>query len=114
MEDATNKPNHVTVTVDPSGTVGCDPNPLPTDGRNVILKFVLITEGYVFPKEGAVVVTDPGTEFPEPSKTLPPNDTKATLFDRNTGPGDFRYTVTVQKVATGELLRHDPMIENGP
>jgi len=30
MEDATNKPNHVTVTVDPSGTVGCDPNPLPT------------------------------------------------------------------------------------
>jgi len=114
MEDNTKKPNHVTVTVDASGTVACDPNPLQVDGRAVQLKFVLKTDGYVFPQDAAVVVATPGVEFPEPSKTLPPDSMKATLFDRNTCAGDFRYTVTVKKVSTGELLRHDPMINNGP
>lgn len=114
MEDTSKKPNHVIVTVDASGTVACDPNPLPADGKNIQLKFVLQAGGYVFPADGAVVVSNPGAEFPEPSKTLPPGHTKATLFDRNTGPGAFRYTVTVQEVATGRFLRHDPMIDNGP
>ena len=111
MED-TKKPNHVHVTIDSSGTLNCDPNPLPADGKDIKLKFVLLTDGYVFPQEKALVVANPGVEFPEPSKT--PSDTIATLFDRNTGPGSFTYTVTVQKVSTGELLRHDPLINNGP
>ena len=111
MED-TQKPNHIHVTVDTLGAVSCDPNPVPADGKDIKLKFVLLTDGYVFPDSDAVVVTNPGGEFPEPSKT--PSSTIATLFDRNTGPGTFRYTVTVQKVSTGELLRHDPSISNGP
>ncbi len=114
MEQNSKKPNHVYITVDASGKVHCDPNPLPADGRNIELKFVLEAGGYVFPEDNAVVVSDPGTEFPEPSQTLPPENTKATLHDRNTGPGTFRYTVTVQEVATGKHLRHDPMINNGP
>ena len=91
-----------------------DPNPLPADGRNIELKFELRADGYVFPKDDAVVVGDPGTEFPHPSNTLPPDDKKASLFDRNSGPGSFRYTVTVQEVTTGKHLRHDPTIDNGP
>jgi len=113
MED-TKVPNHVRVTVDSSDKVFCDPNPLPADGRDIKLKFVLKTDGYVFPQTDAVVVSNPGTEFPEPSQTIGPDDTKATLFDRNTGPGTFTYTVTVKKVATGEFFRHDPSINNGP
>lgn len=112
MED-NNKPNHVTVTIDTNGKVACDPNPVPADGRDIKLKFLLQADGYVFPEDGAVVVSEPGVEFPEPSQTLPGN-TSATLFDRNSKAGTFRYTVTVQKVATGELLRHDPSINNGP
>ena len=114
MEDTSKVPNHVHVTVDSSDKVFCDPNPLPADGRDIKLKFVLKTAGYVFPQTDAVVVSDPGTEFPEPSKTIGPEDTKATLFDRNTGPGSFAYIVTVKKLLTGELLKHDPTIENGP
>ena len=114
MEQNSKKPNHVFVTVDTSGKVHCAPNPLPADGRNIELKFVLEADGYVFPQDNAVIVSEPGAEFPEPSKTLTPDDTKATLFDRNTGPGTFRYTVTVQEVATGKHLRHDPTINNGP
>lgn len=111
MED-TKKPNHVHVRIDSAETVICDPNPLPADGKNIKLKFVLLTDGYVFPQSDAVVVTNPGVEFPEPSKT--PSDTLATLFDRNSCAGTFTYTVTVKKVATGELFRHDPSIDNGP
>jgi hypothetical protein len=112
MEE-TKKPNHVHVTVDNSGTVVCYPNPLPATGRDIKLKFVLKTDGYVFPNEGAVVVSQPGLQFPEASQTVPPNDTIATLFDRNTAKGDFSYTVTVQQVSSGQLLRIDPTIING-
>jgi len=44
-------------------------------------------------RNGAVVVTNPGEQFPFPSRTLPPNDIKATLYDRNTAVGEFSYTV---------------------
>lgn len=114
MEVTSKNPNHVTVTVDPLGKVACDPDPLPADGRDIHLKFVLNTAGYVFPQDAAVVVSNPGVEFPEPSRTLPPNDTQATLFDRNTQKGSFKYTVTVQQVATGNLIEYDPTIDNGP
>ncbi len=114
MEDTSKIPNHVHVKVDSSDNVFCEPNPVPADGRDIKLKFVLKTDGYVFPQADAVVVSNPGTEFPEPSKTIGPDDTKATLLDRNTGPGTFTYTVIVKKVATGEFFRHDPMIDNGP
>ena len=109
---ATIKPNHVIVTVEAGDTPVCDPHDLVVSGSDAVLKFSLQTPGYVFPKDGAVVVKDPGDEFPFPSRTLPPNDTHATLYDRNTGTGAFGYTVFVKKIATGEILRVDPTINN--
>jgi hypothetical protein len=113
MEDTT-QPNQVIVTVDNSGNVACNPSPLPADGRNIELKFVLKSDGYVFPQVDAVAVRVPSPEFPRPSRTLPPNNRKATLFDCNSKAGVFTYTVTVQRIATGELFTHDPIINNGP
>ena len=109
-----NTPNQAIVTVDAAGNVVCTPNPLPANGKNVELKFALQADGYVFPEADALVVSNPGTEFPQPSRTLPPHGTTALLFDRNSEAGTFRYTVTVQRIATGEFFRHDPMISNGP
>ena len=45
------------VTVDDSGTIHCNPEPLPARGNNAVLKFDLLTSGYVFPDSGAIVVT---------------------------------------------------------
>jgi hypothetical protein len=106
------KPNHVIVTVEADDTPVCNPHDLPVAGSDAVLKFSLQTAGYVFLKDGAVVVNDPGDEFPFPSRTLPPNDTMVTLYDRNTATGAFGYTVFVQKIATGEILRVDPTINN--
>jgi len=102
------------VTVDDSGTIICTPDPLPAMGHDVELRFVLETDGYVFPQTDAIALDQPSPEFPRPSRTLPPSNTTVLLFDRNSGPGSFPYTVTVQKVATGELLKRDPIIDNGP
>ena len=106
--------HEVVVTVDAKKNVMCNPEQISVLGCDSVLKFLLQTDGYVFPQDAAVVVANPAQEFPEPSKTLPPNAMVATLFDRTTGPGTFQYTVTVQKVSTGELFKHDPMIDNGP
>ena len=106
------KPNHVKVTIDASGKPVCDPHDLPVAGCDAVLKFSLDADGYVFLEDGAVVVKDPGDEFPFPSRTLPPDDTKATLYDRNTGTGAFSYAVFVKKLGTGEILRVDPTINN--
>jgi len=111
MQD-TSKPNHVTVTVGADGKPICNPHNLPVSGTNVELKFKLDAEGYVFLAQDTIVVADPGSQFPHPSKTLPPNDTKATLFDRNTETGNFSYTVYVKEVATGKILQVDPSINN--
>ena len=113
--DETNKPNQVIVTVDANKTIVCTPDPLPALGHDIELKFVLKTEGYVFPNDDtAVVVTNPGPEFPRPSKTLPPGNTTATLFDRNSKAGSFKYTVNVWPSGGGQALSLDPMINNGP
>jgi len=82
-------------------------------GRNVVLKFEVQTAGYVFPPSGAVVVDDAGVQFPEPSRTIGPKDTVALLLDLNTDTGAYKYTVAVQRVASGEVLRLDPTIQNG-
>jgi hypothetical protein len=108
----TSNPSQVTVTVDASGKPACSPDPVSVRGRDALLMFQLQTAGYVFPKDAAVVVSDPGSQFPQPSRTLPPNDTTATLLDRNTDAGAFKYTVTVKNVATGQLVPLDPTIIN--
>jgi hypothetical protein len=108
----TGKPNHVTVTINADGNPVCDPHELSVTGSNVELKFVLDAKGYVFLAKDAIVVGEPGSQFPHASKTLPPNDTKATLFDHNTKTANFSYTVYVQEVASGKILRVDPVIAN--
>jgi hypothetical protein len=111
----TSKPNQVIVTVDANQQIVCTPDPLAADGRGVELTFVLKTDGYVFPTDGtAIVVTNPGTEFPNPSRTLPPNNTTAMLFNRNSKAGTFKYTATVLPVGGGAPLILDPVIVNGP
>jgi hypothetical protein len=108
----TSNPSQVTVTVDASGTPVCSPDPVRARGRDALLMFELQTAGYVFPKDAAVVVSDPGSQFPQPSRTLPPHDTTATLLDRNTEVGSFKYTLTVKHVASGRLVPLDPTIQN--
>ena len=109
----TSNPNQVIVTVDASGIPACLPDPVRPRGHDALLMFDLQTAGYVFPKDAAVVVSDPGSQFPHPSRTLPPHDTTATLLDRNTDVASFKYTVTVKNVATGKLVPLDPTIING-
>ena len=113
--EASSKPNQVIVTVDANKQIACAPDPLPADGRNVELTFVLKTAGYSFPTDGtAIVVTNPGTEFPTPSRALPPNNTTAMLFNRNSKAGSFKYTATVLPAGGGAPLIFDPVIDNGP
>lgn len=108
-------PHRVIVTVDSKKNVVCTPESVAvTDRCNAVLKFVLRTDGYVFPEEGAVVVSEPGKQFPFPSRTLPRQPTKATLYDDNSVGGAFKYSVYVKDVATGEILMVDPMISNEP
>jgi hypothetical protein len=104
-------PNHVDVTVDGNGTIQCTPDPVSARGGNAVLKFDLQTSGYVFPDSGAIVITDPGTQFPDPSQTQP-SKTTVHLNDRNTERGDFKYTVTVKRLSDGQLIEHDPIIKN--
>lgn len=107
------KTTPVTVTVDANEQIHCTPNPVKIKGRNVLLTFQLETAGYVFPPLGAVVVTDPGTQFPFSSWTLPPSNTTAVLLDLGTETGGFSYAVHVQS-ASGKRLWIDPTIENEP
>ena len=105
-------PHQVIVTVDAKKNVICNPEQVPVNGCDTVLKFLLQTDGYVFRKDDAVVVSNPGEQFPFPSRTLPKQPTKATLYDHNTASGGFKYTVYVTDVATGEVLFVDPTILN--
>lgn len=113
MQQTQTQAADVIVTVGANNQPVCTPDTVCARGRSVVLKFEVQTAGYVFPATGAVVVTDPGVQFPEPSRTVGPNDTLATLLDLNTNKGTYKYTVAVQRVAGGEVLRLDPMIQNG-
>lgn len=104
--------HQVIVTVDAKKNVLCTPDQVSVSGCDAVLKFLLQTDGYVFRKDDAVVVNDPGVQFPFPSRTLPKDPTKATLYDHNTMTGGFKYTVYVTDVATGEVLFVDPTIMN--
>ncbi|MGH6645080.1 MAG: hypothetical protein ACRED3_20535 [Bradyrhizobium sp.] len=111
-----NKDAHeVIVTVDAKKNVICTPDHVAvTDRCNAVLKFVLQTDGYVFPEQDAVVVTNPGKQFPFPSRTLPKHPTRATLYDDNSVGGAFKYSVYVKDATTGKILMVDPTINNEP
>jgi len=103
--------NKVRVTVGAGGAVSCNPDPVPARGKNVHIKFDLVTAGYVFADTDAIVVSNPGTQFPEPSKTKNGGST-ATILDKNTERGQFKYTVRLKDSATGRLIEFDPTINN--
>lgn len=109
-----NNTKQLTVTVDADDNVHVTPDHVKVQGKNVLLTFDLDTPGYIFAGTGAVVVTDPGSQFPITSWTLPPTSTTAVLLDLCTETGIFSYTVHVQKVSSGKRLWVDPIIENGP
>ncbi len=111
----TSDPHEITVTVDAKQNVVCSPEHLTVSDRcNAVLKFVLQTQGYVFRQKRAVIVSDPGKQFPFPSRTLPNHPMKATLYNHNTVGGVFKYSVYVKDVATGTVLMVDPTIINEP
>lgn len=112
MDNEAALPNRVIVKVDADGKPTCTPAILSVSAPSVDLLFILQATGYVFPASNAVVVTNPGTQFPNGSQTVPPANTRATLYDANTLPGDFAYTVTVQHVASGQQSSVDPTIRN--
>jgi len=111
--NTTSQPNQVIVTVDTDSKVSCDPDPIWADGRKIHLQFLLQTDGYIFPEDNAIVVQNGGTEFPDPSRTVGPDNVVAKIYDHNSSAGTFKYTVTVQKVGGGQIV-YDPTIHNGP
>lgn len=105
------KIKQVTVSVDAAGQVSCSPaTATVSGGSNFLVTFKLQTPGYVFPGTDAVVVTNPGNQFPYGSWTM--NPTSASIFDANTEPGDYPYTVTVINASTGGPVSMDPIIKN--
>ena len=101
---------HVVVIVDVAGKLNCLPPVLDVTGTDVLLSFALKGSDWVFPERGAVRVKDGAGQFPYPSWTI--NGKQAALFDCNTAPGQFSYTLTVQHAITGQLRRLDPTINN--
>ncbi|RVT49779.1 hypothetical protein [Rubrivivax albus] len=100
----------VFVTVSGENVVRCTPDPAAVSGSNVLINFRLVTDGWVFPDSGAVVVSQPGSSFPYASWTLAPQS--AALLDTVESKGDYSYTVTVMHQASGRRLSIDPTIRN--
>lgn len=93
--------------------ITCDPpvrTVTETEGPDVSIHFRLRGDDWVFPDTDAIVVTDGGDQFPEPSDTVRPRLAK--LLDCNSATGTFSYTVTVQNRVTGQRSSIDPVIKN--
>jgi hypothetical protein len=103
-------PIDVSVTVDQQ--VVCSPDIASVSVAQSVLVFRLQTDGYTFPTSEAVVVADPGTQFPNKAKTLTP--TRVSLLDCCTEAGSFEYTIYVVQTATGQTYNCDPIIQNQP
>lgn len=103
----------VTVTVSPEGDVSCTPDPLVVSVSKKTLVFRMATAGWNFTPQHAVVVSQPGGDFPQPSQTLP-GGRIATLLDRDVQAGSYPYTVNVYEPSTGRKGSVDPTIENQP
>jgi hypothetical protein len=106
-------PVAVSVSVTARGRIVCSPDPVVVSGGQGALRFTLVTPGYVFRDADAIVVSQPGTDFPHPSSTAP-GGTEAILWDRDRQRASYAYTVFVQEQATGRMLSVDPTIENEP
>lgn len=103
----------VTVTVDSEGTIVCSPDPINVKRNQSTLKFVLQAPGYVFRQKKAIVVSDPGRDFPLPSVTSADGLT-ATLRDEHLDCCDYKYSVYLMQVSSGRIICVDPVIRNDP
>jgi hypothetical protein len=103
----------VTVTVSPEGDVSCTPDPLVVSVARKTIVFRMATAGWNFTPHNAIVVSQPGSDFPQPSQTQP-GGRLATLLDRDLRAGAYAYTVNVYEPSTGRKGSVDPTIENQP
>lgn len=103
--------NTVNVSVSTTGLISCTPDPVPISGSNVNIIFNLLTTGYSFRNNAAVVVSNPGSQFPNPSVTA--SSILVNLFDANSDAKKYKYTVHLVNDSSGESLSLDPTIENG-
>lgn len=101
---------HVNVSINEAGQVVCTPETANVNGANALIVFHLETAGYAFPASNAVVVSNPGTQFPYPSWTAYPG--YAALFDADGDTNNYSYTVNVVELSTGQTLSADPTVKN--
>ncbi len=101
----------VNVSVSSTGIISCSPDPVPVNGSNATITFNLHTSGYAFPSNAAVVVSNPGSQFPNPSVTA--SSILVTLLDVNSDSNRYKYTVHLVNTADNSPLSLDPTIENG-
>jgi hypothetical protein len=101
----------VNVSVSSTGMISCSPDPVPVSGANATITFNLHTSGYAFPSNAAIVVSNPGSQFPNPSTTA--SSILVTLFDVNSDSNSYKYTVTLVNTSDNSQLSLDPTIENG-
>lgn len=91
----------------------CSPDPVDVTSVDSRLRFELPANGdWVFPARGAVVISDPGTQFPNGCHRV--GERVVLLKDCNTATGRFKYTVSVRNRVNGRSLTLDPEIRNEP
>src|SRR5688500_13055765 len=81
----------VTVSVTKSGCIVCSPDPVVVKSPDAVLNFHLATAGYRFREDDPIVVDNPGSAFPYPSRTH--HGTTATLVDCDQSRADYSYSV---------------------
>lgn len=101
----------VIVTVAGDETIVCNPDPINVKPGQSTLKFVLQAPGYVFRQKKAIVVSNPGRDFPLPSVTSADGLT-ATLRDEHLDCCDYKYNVYLMQVSSGRIISVDPIIRN--
>jgi len=99
---------NVSVTVS-GGTVVCTPDPVDVTHANTLVIFTLNTPNYTFPSSGAIVVTNPNTDFPYASWTT--GATTAAIYDAKGINGNYKYSATVLD-SNGSPITNDPVIHN--
>ena len=100
----------VTVTVDAKGQIHCDPDVLLVKGKIPAIQFLLVTDGYAFPEQGAVVLKKSSPDFPDKAETV--NAKHVNLKDLNKTKGSHAYGVTVIETSSGKAIDLDPTVVN--
>jgi len=98
----------ITVTVDGSGHVECDPDdyPVPKNSGTVNIFWRMATAGYKVSGISGLTSSD----FFD---SKPSGGTGWKIKDKNQISGPNIYNVDVKHTATGKVTEHDPIIRNG-